>query len=194
MVIRSTWILLLGLAAVATACTGGSTPTPAPSPTASPRASSSAAPTPSAAPKAEATRVASPSAAAPSLPTFRTIDSIQACLDAVALTSTLDLPRQILSVTPSSIHDGDSVTISAVGYRPNTALEVRAFIPGTNRVSQPLAQTLSTEAGRASATFAIRSVRLLNEAGDPNVPICLGIVLWSPTEVGGAISFVVPER
>jgi hypothetical protein len=128
------------------------------------------------------------------LPTFRIIDSIQACFDAVASVSTLDLPRQIVSVTPGSVRDGGSVTISAVGYRPNTGLEVRTFIPGTNRVSQPLERTVANEAGRASATFAIQNVRALNDAGDTSIPVCLGIVLWSPTEVGGAISFVVPER
>ncbi len=194
MSVRSAWMAFAVLALMASGCSGGTTSTPTATSTRPPTASVT--PTPTAPAKAAATAAPTLVATVTNLgaPTFRIIESVQACLDAVAQASTLELPRQIVSVTPASVHDGDSVTITAVGYRPNSALEVRVFIPGTNRISQPLAQTLSTEAGRATATFPIRSVRLLNAVGDPNMPLCLGVLLWSPTEVGGAISFVVPER
>lgn len=192
----ATWrVLGLALAlAVASACTPAASPTPTPT-AASKATPSTPAATPSAAPKGAATATPTQVAGAPQLPRFEgVIDSVARCFTANDLVKTLDLPRQIQSVSPAQVKDGDSITISAAGYRPRTALEVRVFIPGTGRISQPLGQTLSDEGGRASLSFTLANVRLLNDAGDTKIPVCLGVVLWSPTETAGSTVLMVPAQ
>ncbi|MFN8639134.1 MAG: hypothetical protein U0360_06675, partial [Dehalococcoidia bacterium] len=138
-----------------------------------------------------------PSTAAPPAPTLGgvgVIDTRAQCFQANDIVRTLDLPRQIQSISPGQVKDGDTLTITAVGYRPRSALEVRVFAPGTNRISQPLGQTLADEGGRATVNVVLSSVKLVNQQGDPAIPVCLGVVLWSPTEVGGATLLVVPSE
>lgn len=180
---------------VAGACSSGTAPSTATvaakTPSSVPTTAASATPTSRPLPSA------TPSTAAPPAPTLGgvgPIDTRAQCFQANDLVRPLDLPRQILTISPANVKDGDTLTISAIGYRPRTALEVRVFMPGTNRISQPLAQALSDEGGRVNVSAPLPSVKVVNQQGDTAIPVCLGVVLWSPTEVGGATLLVVPAE
>ncbi len=182
----------LAVAVSAAACSSGTVPTATPTPVV--RTATSA---PTAATTPAATTVATPVATAAQPPAsfdkIGVIGSAEQCFRENESVKALDLPRQILSLSPAMVRDGDTLTLSGAGYRPRSALEVRVFIPGTGRVSQPLTQMLTDEAGRASGSFVLSSVKLLNTPGDTSVPVCMGVVLWSPTEVGGGTILILPQ-
>jgi hypothetical protein len=189
------WVLpWIALAAIAAACSDGTTSA---SPTAKTSTSTpartatvaKATSTPAASPKATGTTVATPTLPASIGP----IESAERCFTENERVRNLELPRQITSLTPARVSDGDTVTFNAVGFQPNSALEIRIFIPGTDRISQALTQLLSDSSGQASGSFVIPSVRMLNATGDNNVPVCIAVALWSPTQVAGATLLVVPE-
>ncbi len=180
------WALAVSLVV---GCSSGTTPTTTPTavvrqPTASATPSPSASPT--SAPTASATETP-----AVSLPTLGPIDTFERCTQEGLIVSRLDLPRQIISMTPGSTKSGTSMALTAQGFRPNTGLEVRVFVPGTSRVSQPLTRTLANESGQTNATFTMPDLKELSGTG--NVPVCVGIVLWSPSETGGATFLVTAE-
>ena len=180
-------------AALVSACSSGTTPTATstavrPATTVAAPPTSTATPTPSASPTASAT----PAVAVPSLGGLGVIDTFERCVQEGFRVNSLELPRQIVTVAPGTVKSGTPVSLSAVGFRPNTGVEVRVFLPGTTRISQPLTQTVVSESGQASASFTMPDLKALS--GAPTVPACVGVVVWSPSEVGGAIFLVVAQE
>ncbi len=191
---RASLLAAVVVAVAGAACSSGTTPS---TPTVAARTPSSVATTATATATSRPSPSATPSTAAPPVPTLGgvgVIDSRAQCFRANDAVRTLDLPRQILSISPADVKDGEKLEISAIGYRPRTALEVRVFAPGTNRISQPLAQTLTDEGGRATVGALLPSVKVVNQLGDDSIPVCLGVVLWSPAEAGAAALLVVPSE
>ncbi len=193
---RASLLAAVVVAVAGAACSSGTTPS-TPTVAAKTPSSVATAATASATATSRPSPSATPSTAAPPAPTLGgvgVIDTRAQCFQANDTVRTLDLPRQIQSITPGQVKDGDTLTITGGGFRPRAPLEVRVFAPGTNRISQPLGQTLSDEAGRATVNVVLPSVKLVNQQGDTSIPVCLGVVLWSPTEVGGANLLVVPSE
>lgn len=190
-----TLVVSAAAAALITACSSGTSPTATPTPvvrqptsTATPTATS----TPAATASPTQTPAATPPVAVPSLGSLGVIDTFERCVQEGFRVNSLELPRQIVSVAPGTVKSGTQVSLSAVGFRPNTGVEVRVFVPGTTRISQPLTQTVVNESGQASASFTTPDLKALS--GTASVPACLGVVVWSPSEVGGAIFLVVAQE
>ncbi len=186
-------VLMLAVAtALVAACSSGTTPTT--TPTASvrqPTTTSTATPKATSTPTASPAPSATPSLPVPSLGSLGVIDTFERCVEEGFRVNSLELPRQIVSVAPGTVKSGTPVSLSTVGFKPNTGVEARVFIPGTTRISQPLTQTVVSEAGQSSLAFTMPDLRQLSGGA---VPACVGVVVWSPSEVGGAIFLVVAQE
>ena len=186
-------MIALGFVALAAAC-ADTDATPTASPTSSAKSTTQPSATPTATVSVPATSTPFPvttpppgSAATPD----PGLDARQQCQVANTAVARTGLPRRILVIEPQLVSDGQTLTISADGYRPNTGVEVRLFLPGTDRVSQPLAQLTSNATGLVGGVFTVPSLRLLNAQNDTSTPSCLGVSLWSPSEQAGA-SVLIP--
>ena len=181
-------MIALAFVALVAACETDTTPTA--SPTASPKSSvQQPSTTPTAtvtvAPTGTPFPVTTPTAAGAATPDPGLYARQQCQVENTAVART-GLPRRILVIEPQLVSDGQTLTISGDGYRPNVGVEVRIFLPGTNRVSQPLAQLNSNGAGLVAGVFTVPSLRMLNAEGDTSVPESIGVSLWSPSEQAGA--------
>ncbi|MCC6237161.1 MAG: hypothetical protein IT299_06270 [Dehalococcoidia bacterium] len=190
------WKTVLTLAvatALVAACSSGTAPTPTATATVrQPTPTATASPTATSTPTASPTATATPAVSVPSLGSLGVIDTYERCVEEGFRVNSLELPRQIVSVAPGTVKSGTSVSLDAVGFRPNSGVEVRVFVPGTTQVTQPLNQTVVSQAGQASMTFAMPDLRVLS--GSTTLPPCIGIVVWSPSEIGGAIFLVVAQE